>query len=257
MKFDVATFNSLFLITFLCMAVVTTALSRMFKEVAAFRFWAVSCVLTSAAAMCFGLHAVWPTKVLLVATAVLNLQARLMVWTGTRVLFGATASLRAGLATTALFGVLFALLHAWDAPPLARAALLIVFFLPCRALTLYEVCRRRRPDLGTARLLVLVASAFATLNAVMPLTLVMLNQGHLSMLLSSPTRTSALYAMVFASDLLLMTGLIVLALQQMIVEQNILAKLDKGAARYPNPARPVMRPDSAGGQAIIVESVAG
>jgi hypothetical protein len=239
MQLDVATFNSLFLITFLCMAVVTTALSRMFSEVPAFRYLAISCVLTSLAAACFGLHAVWSTKVLLVATAVFSLQARLMVWTGTRVLFGATVRWWPGLAVTAVFAVLFSLMHAFDAPQMVRATLMILFFLPCRALTLYEVCRRRRPDLGVARLLVMTASAFATLNAVMPFTLVLLNQGRLSMLLSTPTRTSAFYAIVFASDLLLMTGLIVLALQQVIVEQNVLAKLDKGT-RMPNPARPLV-----------------
>lgn len=29
-----------------------------------------------------------------------------------------------------------------------RAVLLVLFFLPYRAATLYEVCRRRRPHLG-------------------------------------------------------------------------------------------------------------
>lgn len=63
------------------------------------------------------------------------------------------------------------------------------------------------------------------------------------MVLSSPTRTSALYAIVFASDLLLMSGLIVLALQHVIVEQNILAKLHMGP-RLPNPARSLAAPQT-------------
>lgn len=238
MNLDVATFNSLFLITFLCMAVVTTALSRMFSEVRAFRFLAASCVLTSLAAACFGLHSIWDTKILLIGTAVFSLYARIMVWTGTRALFGVDTKWWPGVAVTGVFAVLFTLLHAFDAPILLRATLMILFFLPCRALTLFEVYRRRRPDLGTARLLVMTAAALATLNAITPFTFVLLNQGHLSILLSTPTRTSAFYALVFASDLLLMTGLIVLTLQQVIVEQNVLAKLDKGT-RLPNPVRPL------------------
>jgi hypothetical protein len=238
MKFDVATFNSLFLITFLCLAVVTTALSRMFAQLPAFRFLAIACLLTTAAATCFALHTLWPTKMLLVATATFSLYARIMVWTGTRMLFGSSTAWWPGLAATAVFAVLFALVNTFDTPQLLRATLLILFFLPSRALTLYEVSRRRRRDLGIARVLVIIASGFATLNAVTPMTLVLLHKGSLSIILGSPTRTGGFYALVFASDLLLMTGLIVLALQQVIVEQNVLAKLDKGA-RLPNPGRPL------------------
>jgi hypothetical protein len=71
MKFDVATFNSICLITFLCSGIVTAALSRIFARVAAFRLWSASFFLMSAAAGCFGLHAVWPSTLLLIVTATL------------------------------------------------------------------------------------------------------------------------------------------------------------------------------------------
>lgn len=241
MRFDVATFNSLCLMTFLCSGIVTAALARIFARVAAFRFWSASFFLMSAAAACFGLHSVWPTTLLLIATATLALQARILVWTGTRVLFGASASLRQGFAVTALFCVLFSLAHALKAPPVFRGALLTLFFLPCRALTLYEVCRRRRPDLGPARMLVAIASAIASLNAAVPLTLVLLNRGNASLLLGNPQTTSAVYGVVFAGDLLLIIGLIVLALQHLLAEQGMLAHLDKGAAQRPNSLNPAPR----------------
>ncbi|MEW6341098.1 MAG: hypothetical protein AB1704_10515 [Pseudomonadota bacterium] len=244
MRFDVATFNSLCLMTFLCSAIVCMALSRIFERVAAFRYWTAAFFLMSAAAACFGLHAVWPTRLLLIATAVLGLQSRILVWSGTRVLFGASVSLRVGFAITALFCVLFALAHKLNAPPLCRAALLTLFFLPCRALTLYEVCRRRRPDLGPARVLVAIASVIASLNAAVPLTLVLMNRGNLSLLLGNPQTTSAVYAVVFAGDLLLIIGLIVLALQYLIVEQGMLANLDREAAQRPAPLNPVLLDDA-------------
>jgi hypothetical protein len=243
MKFDVATFNSLCLMTFLCSGIVTAALSRILARVAAFRLWSASFFMMSAAAACFGLHSVWPSTLLLIATATLALQARILVWTGTRVLFGESASLRKGFAVTALFCALFSLAHALKAPPVYRAALLTLFFLPCRALTLYEVCRRRRPDLGPARMLVAIASVIASLNAAVPLTLVLLHRGNASLLLGNPQTTSAVYAVVFAGDLLLVIGLIVLALQHLIAEQGMLANLDKGAAQRPNPLNPALRSD--------------
>lgn len=244
MRFDVATFNSLCLMTFLCSAIVSVALSRIFERVAAFRFWSAAFFLMSAAAACFGLHSVWPTSLLLIATAVLGLQARILVWSGTRALFGARVSLRIGFAITALFCVLFALAHQLHAPPVYRAALLTLFFLPCRALTLYEVCRRRRPDLGPARMLVAIASAIASLNAAVPLTLVLMNRGNMSILLGNPQTTSAVYAVVFAGDLLLIIGLIVLALQYQLAEQGMLANLDREAAQRPAPLNPALRNDA-------------
>jgi hypothetical protein len=209
----------------------------MFKRVAAFRYWSVAFFLMSVAAACFGLHSVWPTNLLLIATATFGLQSRLLVWMGTRVLFGAAASLRVGFAVTALFCMLFSLAHRFHAPPLCRAALLALFFLPCRALTVYEVCRRRRPDLGPARLLVVIASVIASLDAAVPLALVLLNRANLSIMVGNPQSTSAVYAVVFAGDLLLIIGLIVLALQHVIVEQDILATLDRGTTQRANPAR--------------------
>ncbi|SDI41945.1 hypothetical protein [Paraburkholderia phenazinium] len=246
MRFDVATFNSLCLMTFLCSAIVSAALARIFERVAAFRYWSAAFFLMSAAAACFGLHEVWPTRLLLIATAVLSLQSRILVWSGTRALFGSTVSLRMGCAITALFCVLFALAHKLNAPPVYRAALLTLFFLPCRALTLYEVYRRRRPDLGPARMLVAIASVIACLNAVVPLTLVLMNHANLSLLLGNPQTTSAVYAVVFFGDLLLIIGLIVLALQHLIAEQGMLANLDREAAQRPAPLNAALRNDAPG-----------
>jgi hypothetical protein len=243
MKFDVATFNSICLITFLCSGIVTAALSRIFARVAAFRLWSASFFLMSAAAGCFGLHAVWPSTLLLIVTATLGLHSRILVWSGTRVLFGSPALMREGLALTALFCVLFSVAHALKAPPLYRAALLTLFFLPFRVLTLYEVCRRRRPDLGPARMLVAIASVITGSNAAVPLMLVLLNRGNASLLLGNPQTTSAVYAVVFAGDLLLIIGLIVLALQHLIAEQGMLAHLDRGASRRPNPLNATLRTD--------------
>jgi hypothetical protein len=234
MKFDVSTFNFLCLMTFLCSGIVTTALSRIFAQVAAFRLWSASFFLMSAAAACYGLHSVWPSNLLPIATATLGLQSRILVWNGTRALFGASGFLREGFAVTALFCVLFTLAQALKTPPVYRGALLTLFFLPFRALTFYEVCRRRRPDLGAARMLVAIASAITGFNAAMPLTLVLLNWGNASLLLGSPQTTSAMYVVVFAGDLLLSIGLIVLALQHVITEQGMLANLDKGASQRLN-----------------------
>ena len=128
------------------------------------------------------------------------------------------------------------------APPVYRGALLTLFFLPFRALTLYEVCRIRRPDLGPARMLVAIASVITGLNAAAPLTLALLNRGNASLLLGNPATTSAMYAVVFAGDLLLIIGLIVLALQHVITEQGMLANLDKGASQRPSPLTPTAVP---------------
>ena len=182
----------------------------------------------------------WNSNVLLVATATLGLQSRILVWIGTRALFGAPAWLRTGFAVTVVFCVLFSLAHLLHAPAVCRAALVTLFFLPCRALTLYEVCRRRRPDLGPARMVVAIASVIACLNAAVPLTLVLLNRANASLMLGNPQTTSAVYAVVFAGDLLLVIGLIVLALQHLLAEQGMLANLDKGAAQRPGLLSPAV-----------------
>lgn len=238
MRFDVATFTTLSLITFLCSAVVSTALSWMFTRVLAFRFWAAAFFLMTVATACLLAHSVWDTRVLLVATATFGLLARIFVWGGTRVLFGASASWLAGLVVSALFCVLFSLAHYFGAPPLWRAALLVVFFFPVRALTLYEVCRRRRRDLGPARVLVIGASIITTFNAAMPLTFVLLHRDNLSIMLGNSQTASWLYAVVFAADLLLAICLMIMALQLLFVEQGILSNLHKGAAQRSSSSRP-------------------
>lgn len=228
MKFDVATFTSMCLVTFLCCALLTTALSRMFKRVTAFRFWTIGFFLLSASSACFALHLSWRNDLLLVATATLALQSRMLIWVGTRDLFGLTVPWRAGLAVTAVFCVLHASALLLGAPIVLRAILLVLFFLPLRAATLYEVCRRRRPRLGPARLIVLIGATIATLNTAVPLVLVLLDRGNAALLLGNPQSTSAVYAVVFAGDLMLASGLIVLALKLQIVERDMLATLERG-----------------------------
>ena len=52
-----------------------------------------------------------------------------------------------------------------------------------------------------------------------------------------------MYVVVFACDLLLSIGLIVLALEHVITEQGMLANLDKGAAQRPGLLNPALRPE--------------
>ncbi|HZZ05510.1 MAG TPA: hypothetical protein VFE81_21775, partial [Paraburkholderia sp.] len=58
---------------------------------------------------------------------------------------------------------------------------------------------------------------------------VLLDRSNMTLLYGNPRTTSALYAVVFAGDLLLAVGLIVLALHHLIVERDMLATLDRGA----------------------------
>jgi hypothetical protein len=51
-----------------------------------------------------------------------------------------------------------------------------------------------------------------------------------------------MYVVVFACDLLLSIGLIVLALEHVITEQGMLANLDKGASQRPNLLTPTAVP---------------
>lgn len=239
MKFDVATFTSMWLITFLCCALIATALAYLFAKTTAFRFWAIAFYLLTASTACFALHFTWQHDLLLVAAATLALQSRLLIWGGTRKLFGADTRWRAGLGVTALFCALYASALRFDAPVVLRAMLLVVFFLPCRAGTLYEVCRRRRAHLGGARLIAVIGGLIATLNAIVPLTLVLLDRSNLSLLLGNPQKTSAVYAVVFAGDLLLASGLLVLAFKMLSVERDMLATIERGASEYLARARVV------------------
>ena len=115
----------------------------------------------------------------------------------------------------------------------------MTFFLPCRAGALYEVCRRRRAHLGGARLIAVIGGLIATLNAIVPLTLVLLDRANLSLLLGNPQQTSAVYAVVFAGDLLLASGLLVLAFKKLSVERDMLATIDRGASEHLARARVV------------------
>jgi hypothetical protein len=58
---------------------------------------------------------------------------------------------------------------------------------------------------------------------------VLLDRANTTLLYGDPRTTSALYAVVFAGDLLMTIGLIVLALHYLIVERDMLATLDRGA----------------------------
>jgi hypothetical protein len=232
MKFDVATLTALWLITFLCCALVTTALASMFTKTAAFRFWAVAFYLLATSSACFALHFMWRHDLLLVAAATLALQSRMLIWGGTRELFGVPARWRAGLGVTALFCVLYGSALKFDVPVVLRATLLVVFLLPCRAGALYEVCRRRRAHLGAARLIAAIGALITTLNAIVPLTLVLLDRTNLSLLPGNPQAASAVYAVVFGGDLLLASGLLVLAFKMLSVERDMLATIDRGASEH-------------------------
>lgn len=232
MKIDVPTFQAFCLITTLCGALVTTTLSRMFPQARAFRFWASGFFLLTTASACFSLHSIWRNDFLVVATATLAFQSRILIWSGTRELFGAPAWWRSGLAVTALFLVLFSCALALGAPMLVRVLLLALFFAPCRAATLFEVVRRQRPHLGPARLMIALGSGITMLNAIVPLVMVLLDRGNVSLLLGNPRSTSAFYAVVFAGDLLLTCGLIALAFKLLSVERDMLATLDRGALEW-------------------------
>ncbi|HZZ14273.1 MAG TPA: hypothetical protein VFE79_26575 [Paraburkholderia sp.] len=201
----------------------------MFLRVSAFRFWAAGFYLLTAASACLMLHAKWHHDVLLLATATLALQSRILIWSGTRQLFGAAPWWRTGFAVTAVFFTLCGTALVLNAPMLIRALLLALFFAPCRAATLYEVIRRRRPQLRPARLMVAVGSGIAVLNAIVPVILMLVDRTNLALLPGDGHPASAFYAVVFAADLLLTCGLIALAFKLMIVEREMLATLDRGA----------------------------
>ena len=230
MRFDVATFTSLCLITFLCCALIATVLSRMFAQVGAFRLWAAAFYLLAAASACFALRSAWRTDFLLFATAAFALQSRILIWAGTRALFGMPMAWRTAFIVTCAFCVLYGGALLLELPMLPRAVLLALFFAPYRAATLYEVCRRRRPHLGMARTVVAIGATIATLGAIVPLTLVLLDHANLALLIGNPRTTSAVYAVVFAGDVLLASGLIVLAFKLLILERDMLATLDRSAS---------------------------
>jgi hypothetical protein len=71
-----------------------------------------------------------------------------------------------------------------------------------------------------------------TRNAIVPLTLVLFDRANLSLLFGNPPTTPALYAVVFAGNLLLANGLIVLAFKRLSVERDMLARLDRGASQH-------------------------
>ncbi|MFP3648076.1 hypothetical protein SB822_55505, partial [Paraburkholderia sp. SIMBA_054] len=54
---------------------------------------------------------------------------------------------------------------------------------------------------------------------------------NLALLLGNPQTTSAVYAVVFAGDVLLASGLMVLAFKLLILERDMLATLDRSASQ--------------------------
>ena len=231
MKFDVPTFNSVSLVVFACGAVVTISLSRMFPHVKPLRLWAAGFILMCASVMSYATHASLHRDWLLVAAATLNLQYRILTWSGVRVVFGASARLRTGFTVCVAFCLLYAIAFALELPKIYLAGLVALFFVPFRALTVYEVCKRQRQHLGLGRALVAPGSFILTLNAVAPLVLVLLDSGASPMLIGTPPTTAGFYYVVFAGDLLVVVGLIVLAMQQIITEKGIFARLDNATLR--------------------------
>jgi hypothetical protein len=232
MKFDVPTFNSVSLMVFACGAVVTFSLSRIFPHVKPLRLWTAGFILMCGSVMSYAAHAtLYRGDWLLVAAATLNLQYRILTWSGVRVLFGASARLRTGFAVCVAFCLLDAIALALRLPKVYLAGLVALFFVPFRALTIYEVCKRQRQHLGLGRALVAPGSFILALNAIAPLVLVLLDSGATPMLIGTPPTAGGVYYVVFAGDLLVVVGLIVLAMQQIIIEQGIFARLDNATLR--------------------------
>ncbi|MFM0206139.1 hypothetical protein PQQ96_01905 [Paraburkholderia sediminicola] len=231
MKFDVPTFNSISLMVFACGAIVTITLSRIFPHVKPLRFWTAGFILMCGSVMSYATHAELHRDWLLVVAATLNLQYRILTWSGVRVLFGASARLRTGFAVCVGFCLLYSIAFALRLPKIYLAGLVALFFVPFRALTVYEVCKRQRQHLGLGRALVAPGSFILALNAVAPLVLVLLDGGASPMLIGTPPIATGFYFVVFAGDLLVVVGLIVLAMQQIITEKNIFARLDNATLR--------------------------
>ncbi len=187
MKFDVPTFNSVSLMVFACGAVVTFSLSRIFPHVKPLRLWTAGFILMCGSVMSYAAHAtLYRGDWLLVAAATLNLQYRILTWSGVRVLFGASARLRTGFAVCVAFCLLDAIALALRLPKVYLAGLVALFFVPFRALTIYEVCKRQRQHLGLGRALVAPGSFILALNAIAPLVLVLLDSGATPMLIGTP-----------------------------------------------------------------------
>ena len=83
MKFDVATFTS-FVVDYVLLLCPhhDRAVAHVHGGVTAFRFWSVGFYLLAASSACFTLHLSWRHDVLLIATATLALQSRMMIWAG-------------------------------------------------------------------------------------------------------------------------------------------------------------------------------
>ncbi|CAE6730272.1 hypothetical protein R69927_01782 [Paraburkholderia domus] len=248
MKFDVATFNSVSLMVFACGAVVTLTLSRIFPQVKSLRLWMIGFILMTGSVMSYATSAALQMDWLLVVAATLNFQYRILTWCGVRVLFGASARLRTGGVVCLAFCVIYSIAFALELPKICLAGLVALFFVPFRALTVYEVCKRQRQHLWLGRALVAPGSFILTINAIVPLGLVLLDRGSSAMLIGSPATTAGFYFVVFAGDLLVVVGLIVLAMQQIITEKGIFARLDHATTRIRKSMLAVPREDAKQGE---------
>lgn len=228
MRLDVPTLDTLALSIFVGSTLVLTCLSHAFAQTKALRYWAVGLALMCGSMACCMAYAATRGDVWLIASAALNLQYRVLTWSGVRRLFGASARLGAGFAACGLFWVLYGAAVMFERSLIEQAVLVAFFFTPFRLLTIREVSRRHWRDTRLGRIMVGVANGVLAISALAPLALTLAGSGKSALLIGSPASASALYAVAFASDVLLVAGLIVLAMQQVIAEEALHARLDKG-----------------------------
>lgn len=218
MKFDVATFHAILGVVNAFGALLAGRLFVAFPRVRSLRVWAIGFALMCLSVLVYLASAAWHMTLLLIPAAMLNLQYRLMAWSGVRMLLGKGSALRGICATTVAFGLAYGVVFALDAPLVWRALVLAAFFVPARFLTVREACSGNLRDLSIGRVLIAVAGSVLTVNAAVPLVMAGLGEGAASMLIGNPANTPTWYFIVFASDLMMITGLIVFALQRVMAE---------------------------------------
>ncbi|RQU45783.1 hypothetical protein DF142_00275 [Burkholderia cenocepacia] len=230
MKLDVATFNAISVTIFVISAVIATCMSSFLPQIKALRTWGIGFAMMSLSILVYAASAAWHIDYLLVPAAALNLQYRLLTWSGIRILLGRRARHRTGVAISTIFCMSYGAVFVLDMSLVCRAMLLALFFVPARIMLIREVSLRQCGNLSVGRALIAVASGILAINACVPLALAWLGRGKSSMLIGSPSDTSIWYCIVFASDLLLIIGLAALAIQRIAAEKSSLAFVDRWIA---------------------------
>jgi hypothetical protein len=113
---------------------------------------------------------------------------------------------------------------------------------------LWDLCVRHPRPLGTGRVVVALASLMLCVNPVLPAVMAWLGQPSYSMLIGDRPATASAslslwYLLVFAADLLMVVGLLVLAVQRLMIEKGSLARLERVIDRVaPDRVAPAMQP---------------